>query len=110
MIGQAGARNVFEGCDGDYKQVSWEDVVAKNPDWIQLGVRNRGDAAANKEAFDQAEAFLKSFPATKGLTAVREGRFLRIGSERTTIAGVGNADAVEEIARTIHPTRFEADR
>ncbi|MGW8974547.1 ABC transporter substrate-binding protein [Streptomyces platensis] len=108
VIGQAGARNVFDGCDGDFKPVSWEDVVAKNPDWIQLGVRNRGDAKANAKAFDEAAAFLKSFPATKGLAAVRKEKFLRIGSERTTVAGVGTADAVEEIAHTIHPARFKA--
>ena len=48
VISQAGARNVFAGCDGDFKPVSWEDVVAKDPDWIQLGVRNRGDAAATR--------------------------------------------------------------
>ncbi|MGW7574388.1 ABC transporter substrate-binding protein [Streptomyces sp. NPDC054765] len=110
VIGQAGARNVFDGCNGDFKPVSWEDVVAKNPDWIQLAVRNRGDAAANAKAYDEAAAFLKSFPATKGLAAVRHGKFLRIGSERTTIAGVGNADTVEEIAHTVHPERFKAER
>ncbi|MFC9232153.1 ABC transporter substrate-binding protein [Streptomyces decoyicus] len=110
VITQAGARNVFDGCDADFKPVSWEDVVAKNPDWIQLGIRNRGDAAADAEAYDEAAAFLKNFPATKGLTAVRNGKFLRIGSARTTIAGVGNADAVEEIAHTIHPGRFKAAR
>ncbi|MFD0166235.1 ABC transporter substrate-binding protein [Streptomyces decoyicus] len=110
VITQAGARNVFDGCDADFKQVSWEDVVAANPDWIQLGIRNRGDAAADAKAYDEAAAFLKNFPATKGLTAVRNGKFLRIGSARTTIAGVGNADAVEEIAHTIHPERFKAAR
>ncbi|MEU9113748.1 ABC transporter substrate-binding protein [Streptomyces sp. NPDC048483] len=110
VITQAGARNIFAGCDGDFRPVSWEDVVAKDPEWIQLGVRNRGDAAATEKAYDQAEAFLKSFPATKGLRAVRDGKFLRIGSQRTTIAGVGNADAVEQIARTIHPAAFKAGR
>ncbi|MFG2138203.1 ABC transporter substrate-binding protein [Streptomyces sp. NPDC048650] len=110
VITQAGARNVFAGCDGDFRPVPWEDVVAKDPDWIQLGVRNRGDAAATAKAYDRAEAFLRTFPATKGLRAVREGRFLRIGSERTTIAGVGNADAVEQIARTLYPARFTAGR
>ncbi|GAB7035158.1 ABC transporter substrate-binding protein [Streptomyces sp. NPDC021749] len=110
VITQAGARNVFAGCDGDFRPVSWEDVVAKDPDWIQLGVRNRGDAAANARAFDDAAAFLKSFPATKGLTAVKEGHFLRIGSERTTIAGVGTADTVEEIAHTLYPARFQEAR
>ncbi|MFF4288395.1 ABC transporter substrate-binding protein [Streptomyces sp. NPDC001633] len=107
VLTQAGARNVFAGCDGDFRPVSWEDVVAKDPDWIQLGVRNRGDAAANARAFDDAAAFLKSFPATKGLTAVKKGHFLRIGSERTTIPGVGTADTVEEIAHTLYPERFQ---
>ncbi|WP_455680570.1 ABC transporter substrate-binding protein [Streptomyces olivaceoviridis] len=27
VITLAGARNVFADCDGDYKQVGWEDVV-----------------------------------------------------------------------------------
>ncbi|MGW7817699.1 ABC transporter substrate-binding protein [Streptomyces puniciscabiei] len=103
VITMAGARNVFADCDGDYKQVGWEDVIAKNPDWIQLGVRNRGSEAANKKAFDEAEQWLKSNPATKGLKAVKDGHFLRIGSEQTTIAGVENADTVEAIAKTLYP-------
>ncbi|MEU3843793.1 ABC transporter substrate-binding protein [Streptomyces sp. NPDC028635] len=103
VITLAGARNVFADCDGDYKQVGWEDVIAKNPDWIQLGVRNRGSEAANEKAFDEAEQWLKSNAATKGLTAVKEGHFLRIGSEQTTIAGVENADTVEAIAKTLYP-------
>ncbi|WP_240150907.1 MULTISPECIES: ABC transporter substrate-binding protein [Streptomyces] len=110
VINQAGARNVFDGCDGAFQRVSWEDVVGKNPDWIQLAVRNRGDAAANRKAFEEAAAFLKGFPATRGLKAVRDGKFLRIGSERTTIAGVGNADTVEEIAHTLYPAQFAAAR
>ncbi|MER5940142.1 ABC transporter substrate-binding protein [Streptomyces sp. NPDC001928] len=103
VITLAGARNAFADCDGDYKQVGWEDVIAKNPDWIQLGVRNRGSEAANKKAFDEAQKWLESNSATKGLNAVKEGHFLRIGSERTTIAGVENADTVEEIAKTLYP-------
>ncbi|MFJ6086799.1 ABC transporter substrate-binding protein [Streptomyces sp. NPDC092369] len=103
VITLAGARNVFADCDADYKQVGWEDVIAKNPDWIQLAVRNRGSDAANEKAFTEAEKWLRSNSATKGLTAVKEGRFLRIGSEETTIAGVENADTVEEIAKTLYP-------
>lgn len=103
VITLAGARNVFADCDGDFKQVGWEDVIAKNPDWIQLGVRDRGSDAANEKAFDEAQKWLETNSATKGLKAAEEGRFLRIGSERTTIAGVTNADAVEEIAKTLYP-------
>ncbi|MFI9321742.1 ABC transporter substrate-binding protein [Kitasatospora aureofaciens] len=103
VITQAGARNVFADCDADFKPGSWEDVVAKNPDWIQLSVRNRGSEEATRKAYDDAEAFLRSFPATQGLKAVQEGRFVRLGSEVTTIAGVRNADAVRQIAATVHP-------
>ncbi|GGV14075.1 ABC transporter substrate-binding protein [Streptomyces spectabilis] len=103
VITLAGARNVFASCDGAFKQVGWEDVVSKNPDWIQLGVRNRGSAAANEKAFDEARKWLESNPATKGLRAVKKGRFLRIGSEATTIAGVSNADTVVRIAKALHP-------
>ncbi|MEV7599308.1 ABC transporter substrate-binding protein [Kitasatospora sp. NPDC089797] len=103
VISLAGARNVFADCDADFKPGSWEDVVAKNPDWIQLAVRNRGSEEATRKAFDDAEAFLKGFPATQGLKAVQEGHFVRLGSEVTTIAGVRNADAVRQIAATVHP-------
>ncbi|MFI1202810.1 ABC transporter substrate-binding protein [Streptomyces sp. NPDC020883] len=103
VIALAGARNAFADCDGDRKQVGWEDVIAKNPDWIQLGVRNRGSEAANEKAFDEAQQWLETNPATKGLKAVKEGRFLRIGSEQTTIAGVENADTVAAIAKTLYP-------
>ncbi|MEU4118588.1 ABC transporter substrate-binding protein [Kitasatospora sp. NPDC028055] len=103
VITLAGARNVFADCDADFKPGSWEDVVAKNPDWIQLAVRNRGSEEATRKAFDDAEAFLRGFPATQGLKAVQEGHFVRLGSEVTTIAGVRNADAVRQIAATVHP-------
>ncbi|MFE2407207.1 ABC transporter substrate-binding protein [Kitasatospora sp. NPDC059408] len=103
VITLAGARNVFADCDADFKPGSWEDVVAKNPDWIQLAVRNRGSEEATRKAYDDAEAFLKGFPATQGLKAVQEGHFVRLGSEVTTIAGVRNADAVRQIAAAVHP-------
>ncbi|WP_431041158.1 ABC transporter substrate-binding protein [Streptomyces sp. P1-3] len=107
VITQAGARNVFADCDGDFKPAGWEDVVAKNPDWIQLGVRNRGSEAANDKAFDEAADFLRSYGPTKGLKAVKEGRFLRVGSEATTIGGVRSADTVREIAHTLYPDRVK---
>ncbi|MER8187507.1 ABC transporter substrate-binding protein [Kitasatospora sp. NPDC094015] len=99
----AGARNVFADCDADFRPVGWEDVVARNPDWIQLAVRDRGSEAANAEAYGAAERFLREFPATKGLAAVQQGHLLRIGSEATTIAGTRNADTVRRIAAAIHP-------
>lgn len=105
VITLAGARNIFADCDTTYKQVGWEDVLSRDPDWIQLGVRNRGGRAATEKAFGEARRWLETNPATKGLKAVKEGHFLRIRSERTTIAGVENADTVERIAHTLYPTK-----
>ncbi|WP_229840289.1 ABC transporter substrate-binding protein [Streptomyces roseolilacinus] len=110
VITLAGARNVFADCDDTFKQVGWEDVVAADPDWIQLAVRNRGSAAATEKAFDEARAWLEGNAATRGLKAVKEGRYLRIGSEVTTIAGVRNADTVEKIAATLYPSKVKAGR
>ncbi|MHC0430972.1 ABC transporter substrate-binding protein [Streptomyces sp. O3] len=107
VITLAGARNAFADCDADRKQVGWEDVVAKNPDWIQLAVRDRGGEAANDKAFDEAEDWLRNNPATKGLKAVKEGNLLRIRSEQTTIAGVTNADTVTEIAKALYPGKVK---
>ncbi|WP_436497410.1 ABC transporter substrate-binding protein [Actinokineospora sp. HUAS TT18] len=103
VITLAGAKNLFADCEADFKPVGWEQVVAGNPQWIQLGVRDKGDKQDNDAAFAEAEKFLREFPATAGLDAVKQGRFVRVGSETTTIAGVRNADAVVEIAKTIHP-------
>ncbi|WP_367123418.1 ABC transporter substrate-binding protein [Streptomyces phytohabitans] len=102
VITLAGARNLFAGCDGTHERVGWEDVIAGDPEWIQLGVRHRGGAAADREAFDEAERWLRTNPATRGLAAVEERRFVRVGSEATTIAGVGNAHTVRRIAEILH--------
>ncbi|MEV4615545.1 ABC transporter substrate-binding protein [Kitasatospora sp. NPDC049258] len=103
VMALAGARNVFADCDADFRPVGWEDVVARNPDWIQLAVRDRGSEAENTKAYDEAERFLREFPAIKGLAAVQQGHLLRIGSEVTTIAGTRNADTVRRIAAALHP-------
>ncbi|MCO1656472.1 ABC transporter substrate-binding protein [Pseudonocardia humida] len=106
----AGARNVFSDCAGTFRQTSWEEVVARDPDWIQLGVRNRGSVEANEAGFAEGVRFLKEFPATAGLAAVQQDRFLRIPSEVTTIAGVRNADTVRRIAATLYPDRLRAEQ
>ncbi|MEV8017505.1 ABC transporter substrate-binding protein [Streptomyces sp. NPDC086554] len=108
VITLAGARNIFADCAGTFRPVGWEDVVAKNPDWIQLAVRNRGSEAETRKAFDDARKWLENNPATKDLKAVKNGKFLRIGSEETTIAGVRNADTVEKIANALYPGKVRA--
>ncbi|MFI6324761.1 ABC transporter substrate-binding protein [Nonomuraea sp. NPDC050556] len=101
----AGARNAFADCDGDFTKTGWEEVVKRDPDWIQLGIRNRGDAAADQRAFAEAETFLSTFAATRDLKAVKARRFLRIRSEVTTTGGVRNADTVRQIAAALYPDR-----
>jgi len=103
VITLAGGRNVFADCDSARRQVGWEDVVAKNPDWIQIAVRNRPTRSATEDAFEKAESWLRTHPATRGLKAVRENHLLRLGSEVTTVPSVENATAVQVIAEALHP-------
>ncbi|MDT0309002.1 ABC transporter substrate-binding protein [Streptomyces sp. DSM 44917] len=107
VITEAGARNVFASCDEAFRPTGWEEVVAADPDWIQLAVRARGSEAEREQAFDEAEEFLRTFAGTRDLAAVREGRFLRIGSEETTLAGVRTAETAREIAEALYPGRID---
>ncbi|MFF5208363.1 ABC transporter substrate-binding protein [Streptosporangium sp. NPDC000396] len=104
----AGARNAFADCADDFKKIGWEDVVKRDPDWIQIGIRNHGGAEADEKAFAEAERFLSTFAATRDLRAVKNRKFIRVRSEVTTTGGVRNADAVEKIASVVYPGRVPA--
>ncbi len=49
---------------------------------------------------------LRSDPRTRRLTAVEEGRFVVLDAALVTTAGPRVADALEEIARALHPDAF----
>ncbi|MGX6448676.1 ABC transporter substrate-binding protein, partial [Patulibacter sp. S7RM1-6] len=87
-----GAENAFADLrDGTtWGNVSWEQVVARDPDVIVL-VDASWDTAASKRKF------LLSDPATKKLRAVRERRFVTIPFSDSS-AGLRNVEGVKRLA------------
>ena len=97
LIELAGGRNVFADLDEDWAEVSWEDVVDRDPDVVLI--LNYGD-----ETVDQKQEFLRSHPVASTLRAVEDGRFVVVGLT-DVVPGIRNGDVVETMADGFHPDR-----
>ncbi|MCW4385555.1 putative F420-0 ABC transporter substrate-binding protein [Salinibacterium sp. SYSU T00001] len=86
IMDAAGLDNIFADIDDSWSSVSWETVVAANPEVIVL-VDSDWNTAESKIAV------LEENPATAALDAVREGRYVVLPFAATE-AGVRNVEAV----------------
>jgi iron complex transport system substrate-binding protein len=102
MTRTLGVRNAYDDVRSMWPQVSWEDVLARNPDLLVLGDLTRdgeGDSLAAKQEF------LRTDPAMSRLPAVGEGRWMSMtGTEMNismrTITGIERlADRLAELER-----------
>jgi iron complex transport system substrate-binding protein len=100
LIRAAGGKNVMDDVAQSWTQVSWESVVARNPQAILIV--DYGAVTA-----DQKIAFLTSNPALAKVAAVRARRFIVVPYDAAT-PGVRNAEAVETIAHGLHPAAFSS--
>ncbi|WP_403022194.1 putative F420-0 ABC transporter substrate-binding protein [Salinibacterium sp. GXW1014] len=85
IMDAAGLSNIFSSLDDTWSSVSWETVVAHNPDVIVLV-----DSAWNTA--DSKIEVLEGHPATASLEAVREGRYVVLPFAATE-AGIRNVEA-----------------
>ncbi|MFI6029418.1 ABC transporter substrate-binding protein [Amycolatopsis magusensis] len=107
LIEMAGGRNIFADLAQPYRNVSWEAVAERDPEAMLVVIYDRGNAADNDAAWARAETYLREHPLLRGTAAMRANRpFIRALYEQVCQAGVRNADAVQMIARHLHPDRF----
>jgi iron complex transport system substrate-binding protein len=99
LIEAAGGENVLGDMDMSWGTTSWEDVAVKNPSFLIL--LDYQDGAGYAKLLD----FLKAHPVMKDVDAVRNERFLPLRYEQIT-PGPANIDAVEALAKALHPDRF----
>lgn len=99
IIEALGGENAFGGVAGSWGDVSWEEFVASDADFIVL-VDASWDLAADKQAF------LESDPATGTMTAVQEALYGTVPFSAST-PGVRNVTAVVELATAIRAARGE---
>ncbi len=98
LIEAAGGRNVMDDISQSWTRVSWESVVARDPEAIVIVDYGETTAA-------QKIAFLLAQPTLHRLDAIRARRFIVIPYDAAT-PGVHNVDAVDAIARGLHPEAF----
>jgi iron complex transport system substrate-binding protein len=97
-ISLGGGTNIFADLKQSWTSVSWEQVVAAQPQCIIIN--NYGTPTAA-----QKEKFLETFSASKNLPAVRNHCFLPLSYDEVT-PSPRNAEAVVAIARWLHPSAF----
>jgi iron complex transport system substrate-binding protein len=94
---RAGAESVVQS-GTDWPQISLEEVVRLQPD-VLIFTENHG--GSGKDELDE----LRQRPAWRGLAAVREGHVIVAGEELDR-PSPRLVDAVEELARQLHPEVF----
>ncbi|WP_142846605.1 ABC transporter substrate-binding protein [Telmatospirillum sp. J64-1] len=93
----AGGVNIFDDIPNSYVRVSWEDVAERDPQWILISNHRIPPEAIIRH--------LTSDPQLAHVEAIRERRFLFITYAEQT-PSTRNVDALERIARALHPDRF----
>lgn len=94
LIELAGGRSLFHEVDREYFQVSFEEVVARRPDFI-LGAAIEGGMGDLQS--------LAAQPGWKDLPAVREGRVFAIDGDIVSRPGPRLTEALRLISEHLHP-------
>jgi iron complex transport system substrate-binding protein len=99
IIELAGGWNIFDDVAGNWGTVSWEEVIARDPEVIVL-------IEAEWSTAEEKLELLKSNPALAGLTAMKEEQIVVLPFSYTT-AGIRNALAVRQLAEALYPAAFD---
>ena len=97
IITMAGGLNAAAALQGDYAQISAEELIAVNPDIIMLA-----DALYGVTPESVAER-----PGWDVIIAVQNGSIYPIDPNMMSVPGPRLVDALEETANLIHPELFE---
>lgn len=99
IIELAGGTNIFGDVEDTFADVSWEQVVQRNPDVIVIY-----DYFGTPSVEDKV-AFLRAKPELADVPAIRDERFAVL-TLQDAVLGVRAPYAVETLARQVHPERF----
>ncbi len=97
----AGGISLFDDIQKGWAHVSWEEIVARNPETIVFN-----NYSTTQDEDESTTAFLLEQAALASTTAVKEGRIFGIHLDPME----GSADsalAVLELAKFLHPDKFE---
>jgi len=95
LIELSGAENIFKDVDKQFATVGWEDVIAKNPDFIIL--HETPDDKGAKNLLN----ILKNNKEISGVTAIKEENFI-IVPLRHTFSGIYTVNAFNTIVEGLN--------
>ena len=98
MIEAAGATNIFDDLDSSWMRGNWEDVIAREPDWIVIVDNDR-------PVTDGKRQFLLAKPELAHLKAIREQKFVLLEFAEAT-PGPRNVAATQRLAHALHPEQI----
>lgn len=98
MIEAAGGRNIFDDIPRNWPRGNWEDVVARNPEWIVVVDYGQPNAQGKVD-------FLRGKPELAGVEAVRHNRFFVLSYAEAT-PGPRNVARARALAQAMHPALF----
>jgi iron complex transport system substrate-binding protein len=101
LIGLAGGENVFHDVQSSWPVVDSEQVILKNPEVIVLPDTYMSDYNVSIEQ-------VKSRPGWQVISAVKDSRIYFIDDDMIFRPGPRLVDALETLARYIHPEAFSA--
>jgi iron complex transport system substrate-binding protein len=94
----AGGENIFDDIPDSYVRVSWDAVIERDPEWIII--------SNHRIPTEEMIEYLTTSPVLKDVTAVKKRNFvLMTYAERSP--STRNVDALERLARAMHPDLFE---
>ena len=101
-----GADNVMsrQGVDKTWSKMSWESVVAADPEYIIIA--DYSTSIRNEDDFNQKVEKLKENPRLQGTTTVKENHFVRVKLSEIT-PGVRSVDALKRLAEQIHGVKID---
>lgn len=97
LIRRAGGRNVGAALQGEWAQISLEELLVQDPNFIILG-----DAA-----YGESPETVAARPGWEALTAVQNGQVFPIDDNLISRPGPRWVDGLEALAKLFHPGLFE---
>lgn len=98
LISMAGAENLGHTLQGEWVQVSVEELIRRNPDYILLGDYVWGGIKPEDVA---------ARPGWDAISAVKEGRVLPFDDNLVSRPGPRLVDGLEALAKALHPDVFQ---
>jgi iron complex transport system substrate-binding protein len=97
VLAAAGARNLFADISEDWPVISFEAIVARNPDWIM---------ASETHASAVTPESLARRPGWSSLNAVRNRKIALFDGDIVSRPGPRFVEAMELVAKTLYPELF----